>query len=287
MADSRFAQGYLFAALTVAIWSGFALVSRIGGTSVLTGLDITALRFGTAAVLLLPALSMRGGVGLPAGRLAALALFGGLGYSLLVYSGFAYAPAVHGAILLSGLLPFEVAAFAWLLLDERPSARRWLGLGIIAAGVACLGTDVLRGDAETWRGDLLILGASLCWALYTVLARRWTVAPWDATIGVALLAALVYLPIYVFFLPKQLAAAPWSLIAGQAVYQGIIVVIVAMILYMKAAERMGPTRLGTFMALVPAISGLAAVPLLGEPLTGWLLGGLALVSGGAYLGSRS
>jgi drug/metabolite transporter (DMT)-like permease len=40
------------------------------------------------------------------------------------------------------------------------------------------------------------------------------------------------------------------------------------------------------VALVPVMAGLAAVPLLGEPLTVWLVGGLALVSAGAFWSAR-
>src|SRR5574338_1197789 len=99
-------QGYLAAAGTVAIWSGFILISRLGGKSALTPYDVLALRLGTAALLLLPFAGS-----LPAGawgdrKLWGLALAGGLLYGLLVYAGFKAAPAAHGAILLPGLQPF-------------------------------------------------------------------------------------------------------------------------------------------------------------------------------------
>ena len=50
MEQSQLRRGYFYAALTVAVWSGFILVSRLGGKSPLTGWDVTALRFGTAAL---------------------------------------------------------------------------------------------------------------------------------------------------------------------------------------------------------------------------------------------
>ena len=34
------------------------------------------------------------------------------------------------------------------------------------------------------------------------------------------------------------------------------------------------------------VTGIVAVPLLGEPLTGWLLSGLAFVSLGSFIASR-
>lgn len=64
-------RAYLAAFGTVAIWTGFILISRLGGKSVLTGWDILALRLGTASVLLCcrspvgcrPALGATGGCG--------------------------------------------------------------------------------------------------------------------------------------------------------------------------------------------------------------------------------
>ncbi|GBG02881.1 membrane protein [Azospira sp. I13] len=280
-------RGYFYAALTVAIWSGFILVSRLGGKSPLTGWDVTALRFGTAALILLPVWLLRRPRLNFSWRMVILAITGGCGYGVLVYAGFKLTSAAHGAVLLPGMLPFLVALMAWLVLGERPSAQRWAGLAGIAAGIACLAVDSFSGSAGDWRGDLLILASSLSWAIYTVLVRRWQVAPWDATLGVGLVSALLYLPIYLLWLPKNLAAASLGNIALQAAYQGVLAVIVAMMFFMRAVALLGPTKVGTLMALIPAVAGTAAAPLLGEPLSPMLLSGLALVSLGAWMGSQN
>ena len=90
----------------------------------------------------------------------------------------------------------------------------------------------------------------------------------------------------VLALPKGIADASWSMLALQAGYQGVVAMIVAMMLYVYAVSTLGPGRVGTLMALVPPLAGLAAAPVLGEPLTGWLAAGLTLVGVGAYLGNR-
>jgi len=96
------------------MWTGFNLVSRLGGKSVLTPYDIFALRLITASLVLLPfANSMLPGAWRD-GRLWMLAILGNLLYCLLVYQGFRYAPAAHGAILLAGLQPFLISAIIWL-----------------------------------------------------------------------------------------------------------------------------------------------------------------------------
>ena len=282
--------GYLAAAGTVAIWSGFILVSRLGGKTALTPYDVLALRLGTAALLLLPFAGS-----LPAGawrdrRLWILALGGGLLYGVLVYAGFKSAPAAHGAILLPGLQPFLIAAVAWTLTGARPGRARMVGLAGIGVGIACVAAPYLTGSgqwsAETVEGDLLFLGASIVWAIYSVLAKRWGYSPWILTRFVALASAVLFLPVYGLWLPKALDAVPTSMLVVQGLYQGIGPTIVAMLLFLKAVDILGPERTGAVIALVPVLAGVAAAPLLGEPLTGWLLAGLAFVSAGAFTAAR-
>jgi drug/metabolite transporter (DMT)-like permease len=282
-------QGYLAALATVVIWAGFILISRLGGKSALTGWDIVALRLGTASVVLLP-FSLH----LPAGtwrnpRLWTMAALGGLLFLMLVYAGFKLAPAAHGGILMPGLQPFLVTALAWLLMGTQPSRLRLLGLIPIALGVACVAAPQLMGAHEgpsTLMGDALLLGGSITWASYSVLVRKWAVDAWLLTRFVALASALVYLPVYALFLPKGLDAVPMSMLLLQGLYQGLGPTIVAMLLFLRAVAILGAERTGAMVALVPVIAGLGAVPLLGEPLTPWLVAGLALVSGGAFVSAR-
>lgn len=280
--------GYLAAAGTVAIWTGFILISRLGGKSALTAYDIMALRMGTAALLLLPfAGRLPGGIWREP-RLWTLAMLGGVIYGVLVYAGFKQAPAAHGAILLPGMQPFLIAVVVFFMTGQTPPRARLFGLAGIALGVFCAAWPLLQGQWSPGLllGDGLIFASSIVWALYSVLARRWAFNPWTLTRFVALASALAYLPIYALWLPKQLAAVPLSTLVIQGLYQGIGPTIIAMLLFLKAVSYLGAERTGAIIALVPVIAGLAAAPLLNEPVSGWLLAGLLSVSLGAYLAAR-
>jgi drug/metabolite transporter (DMT)-like permease len=282
-------DGYIAALATVAIWAGFILISRLGGRSALTGWDIVALRLGTASLFLLPfSLKLPPGTWRN-GRMWTLAALGGLIFLTLVYAGFKIAPAAHGGILLPGMQPFLVTALAWVLMGTRPSRMRLWGLLPIAAGVACVAAPQLLGSHEgpsTLAGDGLMLGASLTWAAYSVLVKKWAFDPWLLTRFVALASALVYLPVYLLWLPKGGHEAPMSMLLLQGLYQGLGPTIIAMLMFLRAVSILGAERTGALVALVPVMAGLGAVPLLGEPLTGWLVAGLTLVSLGAYLSAR-
>jgi drug/metabolite transporter (DMT)-like permease len=282
-------QGYIAGMATVVIWAGFILISRLGGKSALTGWDIVALRLGTASLFLLP-FSLK----LPKGtwgdkRLWMLAGLGGLLFLILVYAGFKIAPAAHGGILLPGMQPFFVTALAWMLMGARPSRMRLWSLLPIAAGVACVAAPQLTGAHEgpsTLAGDALMLGASVTWAAYSVLVKKWAYDPWLLTRFVALASTAVYLPVYLLLLPKGIDAVPTSMLLLQGLYQGLGPTIIAMLMFLRAVAILGAERTGAMVALVPVMAGLGAVPLLGEPLTGWLVAGLVLVSAGAFLSAR-
>ena len=280
-------HGYLAALATLLMWSGFSLISRMGGKSILTPYDIFALRLATASLVLLPFIGSMPKNAWRDGRLWLLAIMGNLFYCLLVYQGFKFAPAAHGAILLAGMQPFLISAIVWLIVGTRPNRLRSFGLALIGCGIACAAMPYFSvWSADSAYGDFLILLSSISWALYSVFSARWGYSAWTLTRAVALGSAILYLPIYVLWLPKQLAAAPLSMIVTQSLFQGVVATILAMLTYLKAVAILGTERSAAFLALVPIVTGLLAVPLLDEALTSWLLAGLVFVSLGAYIASR-
>lgn len=276
--------GYALLLITMLIWGSFTLLSRFATTqSTLTAWDIAALRFATAAAVLIPIqLWRREWQFLCDRRVWVLAGIGGLAYALSAYLGFAYAPAAHAAIWLNGMLPFATAFGAWLILGEPFSRDIRISLAIIGLGL--MGMMLMMRQAQQFHlsiGDLFFLFASLCWGIYTAFLKRWMFPPWQAMAGVAMLSALFYLPVYGLFLPKGLAGATWLQMGTQAIFQGVGVVIIAMLTYIGAIERLGAFKAGSILALAPLLAALAAVPLLHEPLSMALVVGLLAVSVGA------
>ena len=280
--------GLIAAFFTICIWTGFILVSRYGGKGVLTGWDVTALRFGVGALIALIFLPR---VTLPPYKVILLfSVFGGIGYSVVVYAGFRMAPAAHAAVLLPGALPFATAVIAWLWLRQKPSPAQRMALMLVFIGIALTAADTFSHGAHLTGtqmfGDLLFLCGSTSWAVFTLLLRRYPMEPLTAAVTTTLGSAILYLPVWWLFLPSTLNQAPLAEITMQAAYQGVLVVFVAMILYTFAARRLGAQTVTLLMAIVPGVSALAAVPVLGEPLSLLTMAGLGAVTMGAVLGAR-
>ncbi len=284
-------KGYCFAVCAVLIWSGFILVSRAGGLSALNAYDIIAIRYGTASLLLLPFVA-RLGIRWSDYRLWVSSCIGALCYALLTFNGFQSVAASHAAILLPGLIPVFVGLSAWGLLNERLNNKRQtyakrLSLLLLtsSAFVLLFATDSSTVSSTT--GMLCIAGGALCWAVYSVLVKRWQITAWQAVGSLALMTSLIYLPLYFLFLPKAVSQASIEQLLTQAFYQGFMATILQMWLYVRAIQLIGAQTMGSMMALVPLLAGSAALVVFNEPFT-WSLGlAFVLVCVGLAVHQRS
>ena len=218
----------------------------------------------------------------------ALGAFAGIGYCSLAYSGFFFAPAAHASVLMTGSLPLWTTVIAFFVLKE-PIARVYIAAVLLTlAGDALVGGASLMGaiaGGTAWKGDLCFIGASMMWASYTVACRKWQVGAMDATMAIGLSCLVTFLPAYALavslgWLPTALLQAGWSEITFQIFFQAGLAMLVAGPAYTQVIVAFGAVRAAMVTALVPAISALSAVPVLGESLSTASLSGLVLVTAG-------
>ena len=287
-APARYVTGALYGLAAVSIWAGWSAFTRLAVTTKLDAWDITALRFGVAAVVLAPLLVRRGLATDRLGRRGLLLLVagGGAPYVMLAAGGLRYAPAHDQAALNPGFAPLFVALIATVFLGEAVERTRRVGLALILAAALL----IVFGQGAAWTGTrtlghALFLSAALLWACFTVVMRHADIAPLHATALVSVGSALVFLPVYLAVHGMRLLQLPVGELAWHAVFQGIVVTILSLLFYGRAVARLGAAKGAAFGALVPALSALLAIPLLGEwpQISGWIA--IVLVSIGVYLAS--
>ncbi len=93
----------------------------------------------------------------------------------------------------------------------------------------------------------------------------------------------LYIPLWFFVLPSNLAATPWPEIALQGVYQGIVAAFFAAILIAHAARMLGGMRQAAIMSGAPALALLIAIPALGEFPSTISIGGVCVVTVGILI----
>jgi len=263
--------GWLLATFVLFFWSGWIIVARLGATLTLSVWDVTALRFGTAGVLILPWALKWGLGGLTLPRALWLAISCGAPYAAAAFVGFLFAPAAHGAVLVNGTLPLLTLLIGWATVGLRPTRGQALGVVLVLAGCAAIGGDGLLAPVpDQWKGHLFFLLAAALLSGYMVAARAWGVTQRQALATVPLGSLLLFLPIYLLVdLPSllkhtPLAAWPWDEVLLQAGYQGVLVSLLALPLFTRANDLLGSAAMSAFLAAVPSVTLLLAIPLLGE-----------------------
>jgi drug/metabolite transporter (DMT)-like permease len=283
-------EGIACALAAVSVWAGWSVLTRVAVTTDLDALDIAALRFGVAGLLLSPVLMRRG---LARDRLgwhglAAIVAGNGAPYVLVAAAGLRFAPARDQGALNPGCMPLFVALIAASVLRERLSTARKSGLALIPTGALVIvgwhaGLVGLSGSRSF--GDTLFLLAAFLTACFTVVMQQTKLDPLHAAALVSTGSLVIYLPVYLALRGAHLAQLPLGELAIQVIFQGIIVTIVSLALYVRAVAILGASGGSAFGALVPVLSALLAIPLLAEwPSTpDWA--GIALISAGVYLAS--
>ena len=269
-------MGYVYVAITMCIWGGFTITSRLNAIWHISAWDITALRFGLAFCILTPILIYKKDTAfLFKKEPFILAMLGGVVYCLTSYSAFHYVPAAHAAIFLNGCIPLTTAIAAYLLFKEPFDKHTWISLSIMLCAISGMSLLMYRETGVAFGfGDLLFFLSAVWWGIFTVLLKQWKLSAWHAMTGVAIWSAIVYIPVYLLFLPKHFADATFAHLAMQTVFHGIFVVMIATLAYIEAIKRLGAFQTGSIVTLAPFIAAIIAVPLLGESLSLAMICGL-------------
>ena len=218
-------------------------------------------------------------------RLALLAFFNITCWNILVVFGLAHLPSGRAAIL-AYTMPAWAIPLSVLLLGERLTARKLLGLALGMAGMVLLVWDEFHRIQGAPLGALLVLGAAFSWAIGTLLQKKYPVrAPLAAY--TAWLMLLGGVPIYVGALLledfSRLADVSLTSALGAA-YNVLLAFAWAHWAWIKLATSVSVTVFSLSMLVIPVVGVFSGMLFLGER-PGWpeyaslafVLGSLATV----------
>jgi drug/metabolite transporter (DMT)-like permease len=278
-------KGYLYVLFAVFVWAGWVIASRFAVKGTLTAYDVTALRFGTAGLIMLPVV-WRKGLGIaPHGLKGGLALAALMGatYTNIAVMALHFAPVSH-ATLIQGSLLVTTTGISLVALGERFSPLRFAGLGLSLAGIGIFSGWSAHNAPSLLTGHVLFMLAGVIWGVYTVLARVWRVEALHAT-ALVCVWSLLYLPFYFLFAQSHIAWGNFGEVLFQMFYQGVMTAIVAFIAYTRGILLIGVTRASALVPLVPVLSTLGAIPLLHEWPSSREMTGVIVLSLGVLLAS--
>lgn len=202
---------------------------------------------------------------------------------ILFLVGLSRSTASHAAILYA-LTPVLVLLAARIFLGQAITPLRAVGVALAFAGVAVMLLE--RGLAQEIGplvGDLLILGAVVAWAAYTILARPLTRAHGVVTgTGWAMMAgATMTLPLGPARATHLAGLAGLSATAWIGVgYLVLITSVVSYLLWSYALKRLEAPRVAVFTNLQPVATALISWMVLGERIgPAATVGGLLVILG--------
>jgi drug/metabolite transporter (DMT)-like permease len=281
--------------MTVRAWLLFAASSVIWGVPYLfikVAVDdgvspgfIAWARVALAAILLFPLALRRGALRGLLSRGPAIVAYTATEIAIpfvLIPLGERYITSALTAILIS-TMPLLVAAISFRVSPaDRPGGARVLGLVIGLAGVvALLGIDVAGNREELW-GSLIVLLATLCYAVAPLIVSRRLVdldpiGPVTASLALATVVLLSF----------ALAGAPRTMpppaALGAILVLGALCTALGLVVFFSLIAEAGPTRASVITYVNPLVAVVAGVLALGEHIGTMSVAGLALILGGSWL----
>ncbi len=214
-------------------------------------------------------------------RIVILGLLGCAVFPYMMYRAASYTSAIHLG-LIQTLMPVLAICFARLLFGAAISRAALLGAAVSMIGVGIVvshGDPLLLLAQPANRGDLIMIAATACFALYSVLLGRWrsdAVSPLVDLLGQSFVAMLAMLPLWWFSASSAVPTQGLWMIG----YAGIFGSVAAPLLWIYGIARLGPSRAAPFFNILPLVTAALAIAFLGEALTvSLVIGGLLTIAG--------
>jgi len=293
---SRFSRIDLILLGLVGIWGfNFSVVKgAIGPGAPFEPIVFNALRFCVAAVTLLAWLRAAR-VTLPASRrdwlsIAGLGLLGNTLYQVMFIVGLNFTSPATSSLIVA-LTPVIVALISAAFGLDRLAALAWIGIVMSFGGIVIVvlgnqaGVPAGQAGASPLTGDLLVLGSTSVWAVYTVLAAP-MLKRYSATLVTSLSLAAGTLPLFLVALP-DLLRVNWNAVPAvgwtAVLFSGVFALAIGYVAWNHGVKHIGGARTAVYANLIPVFAGLAAWQFRGDPLTVYHLIGAVIVLAGINL----
>lgn len=284
---------YLLLLIPPLLWAGNVVLAR-GVNQLIPPVAMSFLRWGTALLFIAP-LTYRHVV-----RdwselrrnwkmLSLISLLGISSFNTMLYTAVQTTTAINCALMQTAM-PAVIILLTFVLFRERISPGQGVGVVLCMAGSGIL---VLHGELATLlrmtfvSGDLWMLLAVVCYALYSVLLRyRPKVHPLSFLTATFALGTLFLVPLYLWELTSIGAPDFSATVVMSILYVALGPSVAAYLCWNRGIEQVGANRAGLFINLIPLFASLMAVLWLGESFRAYHGFGLLLICAGLALFNR-
>jgi len=282
--------------LTAFFWSGAFITGKIA-VGEFPPFTLTFFRFLFALPLIFTIFYVRErGNLLPHGRQwPALILLGFIGtfcYHALFFTSLKYTTAINSS-LIGAINPMITTLLAAIFFSERLTPLRVLGIILSFSGVFLFITNgdlQLISQFQFNKGDLIMLIAVCCFAVYALLSRRYMkqyrLSPLMVTAYTFIICVIISVPFVLWEKPATYLVSVTARGWFSVLYMSVFASVLGYLFQMVAIQRIGAPQTAIFINLVPVFTIIQSVAILGESISPFKLIGAAIVISGVYLATR-
>jgi drug/metabolite transporter (DMT)-like permease len=281
---------YAYPLLAIFIWAGNTVITKMSAGAIFPA-EIGFYRWLLAGMLftpfmLKPVIAHWSAIAPNLGKVFILGVLGMAIYQSLAYFAASMTTATNMGIILS-LMPLMSLAMAIACLGQRLTAGALAGAVLSLIGVLVVvssGSLAVLMEHGVNLGDGLMLIATLAYALYSTLLKKWQLRlpPLVLLYLQVLVAVVVLFPL--FAASPKIGLTPQNI--PLVLYACLLASMVAPLAWMQAVVRLGPSRTTLFFNLLPLMTALIAALVLREQLAMYHLVGGALTLGGVIVSER-
>lgn len=221
-----------------------------------------------------------------------LSVTGVAAYNTIIYLSLHYTTSINASIV-NSTIPLFIALFSVIILREKLTAMQGTGIILSVFGIAFIlskGSFQVLQEFSFNKGDLFVLTAVVCWSLYSVIIKKYSqVLPAFSTLyATSFTGLLILLPFCFYELSR--AHQPILLTPGSFLilaYVALFASIVAFLSWNNGVSKVGASKAGIFLNLLPVFAVTFAILFTNEELHWYQLAGGFIVICGVILSSRN
>jgi drug/metabolite transporter (DMT)-like permease len=192
---------------------------------------------------------------------------------------------VGNGSLVIGVSPIVIALLSAMVGHERIRPVRWVGIFVAMFGLYLVVGHGVDLGAQTWRGDALMMGGVICWAVYSVGSQP--ILKRHSPLIVIALTFSVGASLYVVTMIPILVGLDWGAVSGfswlMMLSSALLALNLSYWIWYTGLKRLGGSRTSVYSYLTPVVAMVVAAIWLGEPISANQVTGAAAIFAGLLI----
>lgn len=219
-----------------------------------------------------------------------LGIVGMFGYHVFFFTALKYTSAINSS-LIAATNPLITAVLASVFLGDKLNIKKAGAIFLSLFGVLLTITEgnfKIVVQAGFNRGDILMLAAVICWAVYSIISKKVT-----SRYSPIVLTAYSFIACAVSLIPFVIAENPFSYLGTTTVsgwtavlYMAIFPSVIGYLVQQISLKSIGPRRTAIFINLVPVFSIILSVLILHETISLFKIFSSSLIIAGVFVTTR-